>query len=167
MKTELSLPPLDQTLFKELHSILFFLTRSDAQAAKVLGVSAQTFNAWRTRPPKMRWWNYILNEAIKAVWAHSPEPRKQSKRHKAWLRAHDKYHSLNRLTSLEPHSRVLPQSTRALARALSQGPRYYSDLRHLLPYSPRALRLSAEQLGVIKRQVGYGEDKDSLWEWPE
>lgn len=162
---------LDQDLFDDLRIVLISLTGSETAAARHIGISAQTFKSWRTKPPRMRHWNLVLNEVIKDVLAKTIPPRKSSNKYEQYYRALDILRKHNRTPKHDYEVPTkLPASTRHLARLLSREGMYWDEIRrpaHSGGFSQTSLRMAAEQLGVVKYQHGYGENKRSFWVWPE
>lgn len=164
------LPPINHEEFYALTDLLYEALSGNVKAcAELLGISRATWKKWETEPPEWPWWNLILRTAIKhTLTGMVGRRRSPAAKHRQYIRD-----ALARI----PDSQELVESIEAgaydysstetwLRRALLRGPRPYDELRVEANVSPRVLRTAAKGIGVVKEQIGFGENKRSVWRLP-
>lgn len=179
-----ALPPLDLKLFRELRKILFLtFNGNDSACARALGISRITWVRWDTIPPTWPYWNYILRLVItSSIRIYNDKYHKDSfitakTKSKAWTHLQKIRKRLAQLpddgellAQIEEHTYTRTASEEYLRQLLLHGPLAWSIIRKPANsggYSEAVLRRAARTLGVIKQQIGFGEDKDSVWSLPE
>lgn len=160
--------------FQTLWEVFYDLNRRKmSTCARKLGISPQTYNHWYTKPPRSHWWLFILRLCIQRELQAQVPRRAFTKRAELHNWAREQLKGIPTPTQMaqfgdEDNLEPWPCSARHLARVLTQGPVYLSDLRkpaHSGGYNLKTLRTAAKLIGVTMQQVGYGDDKDSLWSW--
>lgn len=169
---KIMLPPLDQDRFKALLDILKLSFNGNYSAiARLLDISTITLKRWETNPPKGKWWNHILFEAIKETRKLMAQSSKKKYRKAAARIPHRlALLGINELNeSLEyqvaHQSDAIPHLLRVLMHF--DGKVSLDTLRKERwsgGYSPRTLRNAAHTLQLKQTSRGFGQDKEAFWE---
>ena len=171
---KISLPPLDQDLFKELLDILKLTFNGNYSAiARMLDITRQTLVNWEKNPPKGKWWNHILLEAIKETRLLLSQSGKKKYRkaaakipHRLGLLGINELNSSMEFETIHQSGSV-PHLLRVL---LHFGGTVRLDTlkkeRWSGGYSMRTLRNAAETLQLKRTVEGFGADKEGIWSIP-
>lgn len=160
-------------VWHELRTILHgLLGLSDTKCAKAMGVSRATWKAWYKTPPRNPWMVHSLYYCcfIHLHQYHGKYGSKKWKRHQRAVKqmsGMEKYfhEKIPRVEQIRGYSGC----EKHLAKLLCHKGMYWEDIRkpaNAGGYSPRMLQIAAHRIGVVMTSKGFGEDKESWWEWP-
>lgn len=165
-----ALKPLDVEEFNALTDLLYEALSGNVTAVtRLLGINRKTWKKWETEPPEWPWWNTILRLAIKHTLTgmigrrRSPAAKHRQHIREALARIPN---SQDLIEEIENGAYELSAAETWLRRSLLRGPRPFDELRVESNMSPRVLRAAAKSLGIVREQIGYGENKRSLWSLP-
>jgi hypothetical protein len=164
------LPELNTDEFYALTDLLYEALSGNVKGcAELLGISRATWKKWEKEPPTWPWWNIVLRLAIKhTLTGMIGRRRSPARKHKQHIReALARIPDNNELIeAIEIGAYDYSSTETWLRKALLRGPRPFDELRVEANVSPRVLRTAAKSLGIVKEQIGYGENKRSLWSLP-
>lgn len=169
-------PPLDEELYFKLYDIL----RDDifggnmSALARVLDIAIPTAKNWSVRPPKNRWINHTLTQAITEIYhsmTHSRHKkiRRRAERvagqlHIAGLHSLKEYIEYNEVNN----STVLRELLVVMLRLPDEGITL-NELKkpgYLGIYSKGAIRVAAQALGLVTTTTGFGKEKQVHYRLP-
>lgn len=172
-KIRKEIPTLDVDEFYALTDLLFEACKeNNAHCCRLLGIGSKTWSRWNKEPPTEWWWNIVLRATIKHVLSAMVAKRRMTtrKHQRRILEAMSKIpHSKDyeaEISNLAYEARGAEEHLRLM---LLRGGKWWSEIR--LPanaegYSESMLKKAAKSLGVVKRQEGFGKEKDSFWRLP-
>lgn len=168
-----ALPAVDLKETEALIELLFEATKQNSSyCCRLLNISRPTWKKWITDTPTEWYWPLVLRTAIKHTIASTIAHRRASS-----MIFQNRVR--NALSSI-PNSRDYEEEIVNLAYdirgaqahlrdLLTPRGRWWSDIQkaaNLGGYTKQTIRKAAKSLGVVKKQEGYGADKDSYWRLP-
>lgn len=173
LKSRKSLPDHDIKETEALMDLLFVACKeNNAQCARLMDVNRKTWLRWTKETPTGWYYPMILRFAIKHTLAAMIAQRRTTSR-KFQQSILDSLSKIPRSTELEEEISTIAYEARGCQRHLREllqtGGKYWSVIQNpgnCGGYSRQMLRIAAKQLGVVKRQEGFGADKDSFWRLP-
>lgn len=172
-KLKRSTPQADPQETEALIDLLYQATKENsAHCARLLDISRGTWYKWVKSPPTAWYWPLVLRAAIKHTLSQVVSQRRATS--KKFQR------SILEALSKIPHSRDFEVEIANMAyeargaelhlrTILSRRGMWWSELQKTANsggYSKHMLRRAAKSVGVVQKQEGYGEDKDSFWRLP-
>lgn len=177
-------PPCDPEEVAIWFSALKLGCGTDAELARMLGVTPITFSRWKTsEEPRAWWWRDVFNAMATRIETELRteivKARKGSQRQLSAKRCLK--NMMTRLDELPPEAfdAVTPPMAMSPATAaakvflteeLAEGPVDAKKLHRKAEregVSPITLHRVSVRMGIIKRQKGFGADKTVKWEMPE
>lgn len=165
-----SVPPLNKDEFNALTDLLFESLNGNVSAiTRLLGINRKTWKRWEKEPPEWPYWNLVLRYIIKhTLTGMIGRRRSPASKHKQYIRE-----ALARIPKsdelmeeIENAAYELSAAETHVRRLLLRGPMPWHEIRIKSNFTPRVLRTAAKSLGVVKEQLGYGEEKISVWRLP-
>lgn len=156
-----------------LLDLLFQATSENStQCSRLLGIARPTWKRWSQHPPTEWYWPLVLRAAIKHTLSQIISQRRATS-------AKFRSHILESLSKV-PHSKDFEVDIANLAyeargaelhlrTLLVRRGMWWSEIQKTANsggYSKATLRKAAKSIGVVKRQEGYGDEKDSFWRLP-
>lgn len=163
-------PKLNTDEFMALTDLLYEAVSGNISACcRLLGINRKTWKKWETEPPEWPYWNLVLRFVIKhTLTGMIGRHRSPAAKHRQYIR--DALARIPRsdelIEEIEAGAYELSAAETALRKLLARGPMPWHKIRVKLNFTPRVLRTAAKSLGVTKEQLGYGEDKISVWRLP-
>ena len=173
LKSRKELPPHDIKETAALIELLFVACKeNNAQCSRIMNISRKTWQSWNTKTPQGWYYPMILRFAIKFTLSSMIAQRRTTSR-KFQQTVLDKLSKIPNTSELEAEISNMAYEARGaqvhLRDLLSPRGRWWSQIQlpaHCGGYTKATLRIAAKQLGVVKRQEGFGPDKDSYWRLP-
>lgn len=165
---------LDQELFHELFHILHgsMLRGNYSATSRVLGCTRKTAIRYATTAPTQWWWNKLLVEVIKDVYADLVQSGSKLSRGYAKRAMTDLMRVIPRDAEYMEFNAANNDGARKHLLSLFRELDQVSTRQLKLPrfsggHSPRILRRAAEELELDKVTEGYGDEKVTYYRLPE
>jgi hypothetical protein len=166
-------PKLDIEEFNHLTDLLFEMFKENhAACARALGISRITWKRWEKEPPTWPFWNIVIRHVIKSYLPQLAARRGLTEKHRARI--------ILQLSALRDADELgeeigtlayqLSGAEAHLRQLLSRKGMFWHEIRAAANcggYTSKTLRKAARNLGVVKTQEGYGEEKRSYWRLPD
>jgi hypothetical protein len=162
---------LDET--EALMDLLYECTKGNAaHCARLMGISRRTWIIWAKDPPTEWYWPLVLRTAIKHTLSNIVATRRATS--KKFQR-----NILEALSKIPQHKDFeeeianmayeVSASVTHLRTLLARRGMWWSEIKLAANnggYSTQTLRKAAKIIGIVRRQEGFGKDKDSFWRLP-
>lgn len=156
-----------------LLDLLFEATKeNNAYCARLCGVDRRTWLKWNTAPPTEWYWPMVLRAAIKHVMSQMIAQRRATT-HKFRRRILEAMSRIPKNDDWQEEIAEMAYTAQGaelhLRTLLARRGKFWSEIQLAANnggYSKAMLRTAARNIGIVKRQEGFGEDKDSFWRLP-